>query len=256
MASTVIMALIEKYAEGDMLNNVPRDELIQAIRDLDGNTTKPQKTKKAKKVRDPDAPKRARNAYMVFLADKRESIKESGYKGKEVATEAGKLWKALSDEDKAPYIETSEVEKKQYAEQMMTYRPTITTKVVADSEEFATAPDGWSGPYPDTWLDQGEFKNPETGKKMRFKTFEEAVEAANKFDDCNGITQYPRGFELRKTCKIRTGKYSGKASWIKGAGPTPTQDSEEAVEIAPESTVVVAVAPAPKKKASKKEDCS
>ena len=94
MASTVIMSLIEKYAQGDVLNNVPREELIKAIRELGGNT-KTQKPKKAKKVRDPDAPKRARNAYMVFLAEKRESIKESGYKGKEVATEAGKLWKAL-----------------------------------------------------------------------------------------------------------------------------------------------------------------
>ena len=62
MASTVIMSLIEKYAEGDVLNNIPREELIQAIRELGGNT-KTQKPKKAKKVRDPDAPKRGRNAY-------------------------------------------------------------------------------------------------------------------------------------------------------------------------------------------------
>ena len=131
MASTVIMSLIEKYAEGDVLNNIPRDELIQAIKDLGANTkTQTKKPKKAKKVRDPDAPKRARNAYMVFLAEKRESIKESGYKGKEVATEAGKLWKALSDEDKVPYIEISEVAKKRYAEQMATYRPQMIAKHV------------------------------------------------------------------------------------------------------------------------------
>ena len=119
MASTVIMSLIEKYAQGDVLNNVPREELIQAIRDLGGNT-KTQKPKKAKKVRDPDAPKRARNAYMVFLAEKRPEIKESGYKGKDVAKEAGKLWAALSDDEKAPYEEISDAEKKRYAEQMLT----------------------------------------------------------------------------------------------------------------------------------------
>ena len=65
MASTVIMSLIEKYAEGDILNNVPREELIQAIRDLGGNT-KTQKPKKAKKVRDPDAPKFCQISYRYF----------------------------------------------------------------------------------------------------------------------------------------------------------------------------------------------
>ena len=135
MASTVIMSLIKKYGQGDVLNNVPREELIQAIRDLGGNT-KTQKPKKAKKVRYPDAPKRARNAYMVFLAEKRSEIKESGYKGKDVATEAGKLWKALSDDEKAPYEEISDAEKKRYAEQMLTYRPQIITKVVYDSTTY------------------------------------------------------------------------------------------------------------------------
>ena len=227
MASTVIMSLIEKYAQGDVLNNVPREELIQAIRDLGGNT-KTQKPKKAKKVRDPDAPKRARNAYMVFLAEKRESIKESGYKGKDVATEAGKLWKALSEQEKAPYEEISDAEKKRYAEQMLTYRPTVTTKIVQNPEEFAAAPEGWNGPFADTWLDQGPFLDPETGKKIRVKTFEEAIEAANKFVGCNGITKYARGFELRNTGKVRTtAKYAGKASWVKTTHEPPCYDGSD-----------------------------
>ena len=133
MASTVITTLVEKYGDSDglFLNNIPRDELIQAFKEMGAyTTTKPQKTKKAKKVRDPDAPKRGRNAYMVFLSEKRSEIKEAGFKGKEVATEAGERWRALSDDEKAPYIETSDAEKKAYAEAMLSYRPSITTKVV------------------------------------------------------------------------------------------------------------------------------
>ena len=93
--------------------------------------------------------------------------------------------------------------------------------------DLAVVPEGWSGPYYNSWC-YGEFKNPETGKKMRFKTFEEAIEAANKFDGCNGITQYPRGFQLRKTANVRTtAKYAGKASWVKTTHEEPCYDSSD-----------------------------
>ena len=71
-------------------------------------------------------PKRARNAYMVFLSEMRSKMKKHGIKSKDVAMEAAKRWKKLSEKDKAPYEEISKAEKKAYAETMVS--PSFTIK--------------------------------------------------------------------------------------------------------------------------------
>lgn len=75
------------------------------------------KTKKSKKTDENGAPKekRAPNAYMLFLADKREEIKkylmeeQPELKGKElqnaITKKAGEIWKLASDEEKKPYTD-------------------------------------------------------------------------------------------------------------------------------------------------------
>ncbi|CAE8706486.1 unnamed protein product, partial [Polarella glacialis] len=82
--------------------------------------------KKAKKEKDPDAPKKpAGGAYAVYLADNREKINKSlpeGHKMTDVAKEAGRQWKELSEEARKPfqdrYLEKSEVYKKAKEEYM------------------------------------------------------------------------------------------------------------------------------------------
>lgn len=76
-----------------------------------------EKKRGRKKATDTDgAPKEKRvpNAYMLFLADKREEIKQflleenATLKGKElqnaITRKAGEIWKASSEDDKKPYV--------------------------------------------------------------------------------------------------------------------------------------------------------
>ena len=63
-----------------------------------------------KRVKDPNAPKRSKNAYMFFTDATRSTLEGSvGEKAKEM----GKMWKALSDDEKAPYNKMAEKSKKE-----------------------------------------------------------------------------------------------------------------------------------------------
>lgn len=78
---------------------------------------KPAKKQRAQKKKEEktDKPKRTMNAYMIYLQEKREEIKQClleqtpELKGKELANKvtetAGAAWKASSEEEKKPYLE-------------------------------------------------------------------------------------------------------------------------------------------------------
>ncbi len=67
-----------------------------------------------------------------------------------------------------------------------------------DATEIPEAPEGWSGPFHKTYLPKVS-KNPDTDKNFKsFKTFDEAVAAANELDEgCAGITKTSTGYSLR-----------------------------------------------------------
>lgn len=71
---------------------------------------------RAKKEKDPNAPKKPLSAYIMYSNDQRKVLKEEmpELKGTLVATEIGKRWKALDDEEKAPYLERQAEEKARY----------------------------------------------------------------------------------------------------------------------------------------------
>ncbi|KAG8777294.1 Non-histone chromosomal protein 6 [Serendipita sp. 397] len=89
------------------------------------------KKEKASKKKDPHAPKKALSPYMFFTQEWREKIKEEnpgiGF-GKslvfsanvallisftgEVAKRLGAKWKSMSDEEKEPYVEKHQADKK------------------------------------------------------------------------------------------------------------------------------------------------
>ena len=78
-----------------------------------GKTTS--KTKKTNEKKSTDKPKRTMNAYMIYLNEKREEIKEflleetPELKGRELANKvteiAGAAWKKSTEEEKKPYLE-------------------------------------------------------------------------------------------------------------------------------------------------------
>jgi len=93
----------------------------------------PGQGKKAKKTKDPNAPKRATTAYFFFLADERPRTKEEvpGISVTELSKVVGAKWKELSDADKAPYEAKAEADKARYAEEKAAYE----SKQAAAAEE-------------------------------------------------------------------------------------------------------------------------
>ena len=82
------------------------------------------KDKKAKKVKDPNAPKRPKNNFMLFLQDHRATVKASNPDVKQsskITSLAGDIWRGLSETEKAPYNERAAEEKIRYAEEKAAY---------------------------------------------------------------------------------------------------------------------------------------
>ena len=124
--STIINALLEKFSNDEGQLVIPQDELVKALGSM--KAEKSGRVKRAKKEKDPDAPKRPPSAYMLWLNENRQAIKEkhfpvnedgehtypSGHdksrtplKGKDkvtlIAKKAGDLWKEMTNEEKKPY---------------------------------------------------------------------------------------------------------------------------------------------------------
>lgn len=86
---------------------------------------KPKRRKKEKKAKDPNQPKKPATAFFVFMDDFRKTYKETNpdVKGAaQVGKEGGLRWKALSDEDKKPYIEKAAELKAEYEKAMSKYQ--------------------------------------------------------------------------------------------------------------------------------------
>lgn len=85
----------EEKAEEDKKRYQREYEEYTSSPDFEG-TVKPKKEAKEKKPR---------NAYVIFCQEKREEVKAENpeMKGKDVNAELSRMWKELSDTDKAPY---------------------------------------------------------------------------------------------------------------------------------------------------------
>ena len=83
------------------------------------------KTKKAKKVKDPNAPKRNLSAYFFFMNDQRPKVVKANpdLKVTEVGKKLGELWRAMSDSEKAPYNKKADADKARYEKQKAAYKP-------------------------------------------------------------------------------------------------------------------------------------
>jgi hypothetical protein len=82
-------------------------------------------------------------------------------------------------------------------------------------------PEGWSGPFKLMYLSEyvGTDGKP-SAFPQAFKSFDEAIEAANKLDGCGGITQETKnGYTLRvgpeQIRTIDSKKHLGLCSWVK-----------------------------------------
>ena len=74
------------------------------------------KTTKAKKVKDPNAPKAPLSSFMRYSQEKREGVKKDNPEmtAQQVVSEIGRMWKALGEKGQAPYKKAYEKEKEKY----------------------------------------------------------------------------------------------------------------------------------------------
>lgn len=82
------------------------------------------KPKKAKKVKDPNAPKRAGNAWFFYLAEQRAIVKAANPEVKgaaQIVSLVGKVWNAMTAEGKAPYEAQATQDKQRYADEKAAY---------------------------------------------------------------------------------------------------------------------------------------
>ncbi|CAH1425771.1 unnamed protein product [Lactuca virosa] len=107
--------------EGEMRG--PKITATIAQKKLNPEATKKAKSDKsvAKKEKaskkNPGAPKRPPSAFFVFMEEFRKEYKENFPDNKSVsivAKEGGVKWKAMSDSEKAPYVEKAAVKKAEY----------------------------------------------------------------------------------------------------------------------------------------------
>ena len=118
----------------DILSDTIPDDTIEEIKEiLEDNKGSIQKLIKEhtdcstkdtiKKAKDPNAPKRGKSSYIFFCMDNRASVKADNpeMKAKDIIKELGTLWRNLSEEDKAPYIEQSKKDKLRYEKEIKDY---------------------------------------------------------------------------------------------------------------------------------------
>jgi len=80
-----------------------------------------------KPIKDINRPKKASTAYILFSNEMRQQVKASNpeMKSNQLMTELGRLWKLLTDDQKAVYNTKFEEEKARYAQEMASYSPPV-----------------------------------------------------------------------------------------------------------------------------------
>lgn len=231
-SETRFQELVNKLAENKIeFDAAELRSLVVPDKDSYGDMFKAGKIS-GKRRKDPNAPKKAPSAYMLWLNENREDIKNSFEEelvGKEkvtkVAKKAGQMWGEMSDEDKASYVEKAEEAAKEYKEAKANYVPADGSVSTSGKIDFLSlpvdkAPEGWSGPF------EGKFLWKFAAKRKfgigKFKTFKEAVAAAEQLiedgEECSGITRDKTGYTLRQSKTLCEGKAEdGNISWVIGS---------------------------------------
>jgi len=92
--------------------------------------------KKAKKVKDPNAPKRALTAFFLFCNEKRQGVKEANpdLKVGDVAKELGRMWTELAADVKAKYDAKAKADKVRYEKQLAQYQNALAAAQPVDED--------------------------------------------------------------------------------------------------------------------------
>jgi upstream-binding transcription factor len=87
------------------------------------------------KKKDVDAPKRPWTGFMFFNDEKRKAVRQANpdMKKSEIAKELARLWRELTAEEKQPFLDKANEDKKRYREELLNYR---------EQDKFSLLPQG------------------------------------------------------------------------------------------------------------------
>ncbi|OXA58871.1 LIM/homeobox protein Awh [Folsomia candida] len=110
----------EKYGDGD---DDRKSRRSVKNKDKGEKENRDAETKKPKKVKDPNAPKRNMTSFFVFSNEQRPILKTENpeFKTTEVAKELGRRWKELDAAEKKRYETIAEEDKKRYVKELAAY---------------------------------------------------------------------------------------------------------------------------------------
>jgi len=105
-----------------------------------------------KRPKDPNAPKRASNAYMIFCKERRARLKEErpDLPFGRIGARLGEIWRSLSADEKKPYEEKANIDRQRYKEEMKNYSGPAVEKrqKIEDNRERVLSGPMPGGPQP------------------------------------------------------------------------------------------------------------
>ena len=180
-----IKSFLETHGvDSEVFDEWQAEETQKAVESLMKTLTTKSPTKE-KKLKDPNAPKRGKSAYLFFCAEWRAQVKEDlgdEAKATEVTSELGVRWNALKakteEDDKkaqkemAKYVKQAQEDKERYTEEMSDYTP-------PSDEELAeiASKKGSKGSGGKTKKDPGAPKRPKSAYLFFCADVREAVKA-------------------------------------------------------------------------------
>jgi hypothetical protein len=110
---------MEKFAQNTL------KKIMEESTELFVKTEEELKKKSTKLKKDPEAPKPAVNAYIMFSRDNRSDVKEENpdMKATDVTKKLAEMWREADDDLKQEYKEKSEKDKERYNEELDSYVP-------------------------------------------------------------------------------------------------------------------------------------
>lgn len=171
--------------------------------------------KKKRKTKDPNAPKRPKSAYMCWLWSDEgvEKVKEENrtevdgkivnIEHKKAVSEASKIWNTqMTEEDKIPWVEASNLSKQEYETLMKEYDPNKTTEEeqTETEEPLIECPDGYEIKKGMFLMGYAKFKGGKADK-TKYNSLQDAIDNTKEkdYDDIGGIVFDGESYTIRKS---------------------------------------------------------